>query len=551
MNGQVLKRLWRYARPARAAFLLSSLFVSCRYFVINYLTAYLTGRVAEAALHWDPAGLLRDTGRFILLLIPFLLVDAAAKYVHAMSTQRIGNDLRSRAYHRILHAPLWQVEQLGAGRGQVLARLNGDMGVVENLYRSSLLAPLIFGGAGVGAFVSIWLVRPTIAIFLLLLGLSSFALQSGMSRQKKRVSGRIQALLAALLTTAGECLTCGPAIRLMHAQRGVLGHAQRRLAQYLDAGARDAAIQGGAEMVSGGAAMLQYVGVMLLSILALEKGEMAPAQVVYILQLSGLIVSAFTLVGSTLITLRGYLPALGRVEEILSLSQEDLQTGLNAAEACTHAEVCASQAVLCFSPEKKLPIRRDLLLKAGQMTALCGASGCGKTSFVKTLLGFYPYEGSITLAGKPLQAFSKASLRAQIAYLPQQSLLIAGTLRDNLLVGCRAPVERAQLEAALRICTCDEWLADLPDGLDTRLQEGGLRLSGGQRQMLVLARALLQEKPMIIMDETFSAIDKQRAVQIMANIRRAHPGKTILLISHEEEIVNRCDGRVYLLPQAG
>ena len=133
----------------------------------------------------------------------------------------------------------------------------------------------------------------------------------------------------------------------------------------------------------------------------------------------------------------------------------------------------------------------------------------------------------------------------------QQSLLIAGTLRDNLLVGCRAPVERAQLEAALRICTCDEWLADLPDGLDTRLQEGGLRLSGGQRQMLVLARALLQEKPMIIMDETFSAIDKQRAVQIMANIRRAHPGKTILLISHEEEIVNRCDGRVYLLPQAG
>lgn len=539
-----LKRLWRWAKPARAAFLCGSLIMTCRYFIINYLTAYVTGRVVQAAQRMDISGLLRDTLQFLVWLIPFILVDAAGKYAHAMATQRIGNGLRQSAYERILHAPLWQVEMLGASRSQVLSRLNDDVSAVENLYRSSLLAPLIFGFAGVGAFVSIWLVSPSIAVYLLCLGALSFALQTGMSRRKKRISAEIQGLLAALLTSAGECLSSGPAIRLMNAHRGALLHAQRRQAQYLSAGRRDAAIQSGADMVVSGASMLQYVGVMALSLFHLARGQIEAAQILYILQLSGLVVSGATLVGNALISLRGYLPALERVEDLLSLEREELNAGLDAWDDPARLGICASRAVLCLSPHKKLAIRGDLHIPAGQITALCGASGCGKTAFVKTLMGFYPYEGSITLAGSPLSAFSKRALREHIAYLSQQSILTAGTIRDNLRIGCRFPVTQAAIDEALHICTCDEWLARLPNGLDTPLEEGGLRLSGGQRQMLVLTRALLRSTPVIIMDETFSAIDKRRSVRMMENIRRARPETTILLISHEEEILRSCDCRL-------
>ena len=214
---QSIQKLWRYAKPARAAFIVSSLIMSLRYFVINYLTAYLTGRITEAAQHMDVAGLLRDVAWFIACLIPFLFVDAVGKYAHDMSTQKIGNALRQSAYSRILRAPLWQAETLGASRSQMLSRLNNDMNVVESLYRSSLLAPLIFGIAGVGAFASIWWVRPSIAVYLFALGASSFALQYAMSRRKKRVSTRIQALMASLLTAASECLTDRPDNRLMNA----------------------------------------------------------------------------------------------------------------------------------------------------------------------------------------------------------------------------------------------------------------------------------------------------------------------------------------------
>lgn len=218
----MIRRLWRYAGPARAAFLCSSLFMSVRYFLINYLTAYLTGRITDAAQRWDVSGILRDMTFLVPGLLVFVLIDVTAKYVHDVSTQRIANDLRLRLYHRVLHAPLWQVELRGASRSEVLSRLSSDVSAVEGLYRSSLLAPFIFGVAGVGAFVSIGRVSWPIAFFLLLLGAVSFLLQSALSRRKKEISAQLQALLAALFTTAGECLTHGPALRTMNAQQGIL-----------------------------------------------------------------------------------------------------------------------------------------------------------------------------------------------------------------------------------------------------------------------------------------------------------------------------------------
>lgn len=539
-----LQKLWRYARPARAAFLITSLFLCFRYFFINYLTAYLTGSIADAAQHMDVQSLLKGTARFAVLLLAFLALDTLVTYLSPVVIQRIGNDLRARAYEHILRAPLWQVEMLGTSRSQVLSRLNHDMSVVESIYRSSLLAPLVFGVAGVGAFISIWLVRRPIAVYLLLLGAVSFALQSSMSRQKKQVSARIQRLLASLLTAAGECLTYGPALRLMNAHSGMLAHAERRCRQYLNMGNRDAAIQSGAEMVTCGASMLQYVGVMAFSIFFLSRGQMEVAQVLYVLQLSGLVVSAFTMTGSALIALRGLLPAFDRVEEILTLEREALDAGLDACALPERQGIRADRAALCLSPETKLVIEGELHIPTGKISALCGASGCGKTSFVKTLIGFYPYEGTISLADRPLSAYAKRSLREQMAYLSQQNILVAGSIRENLRVGCRVPVTDAEIEEALRICACRDWLSEMEDGLDTRLEEGALRLSGGQRQMLAIARALLRKTNIIIMDETFSAIDKRRAVQIIQNIRRACPEKTILLISHEEEIVRCCDCRI-------
>lgn len=543
---QMIRRLWRYAEPARGVFLCSSLVMSVRYFAINYLTAYLTGRITDAAQRWDASGILRDMAFFVPGLLVFVLVDVTAKYAHDVSTQRIANDLRLRAYSRVLHAPLWQVEMRGTSRGEVLSRLNHDVSAVENLYRSSLLAPCIFGIAGIGAFVSIGAVSWPVACFLLLLGLLSFLLQYGMSRRKKEVAGQLQGLLASLFTAAGECLTHGAALRVMNVRQGVLRYADRRLDRYAAAGRRDAAVKSASDMVVNGASVLQYVGVMLLALSLLARGRLAAAEIMYILSLSGLVVSAFTLVGNSLISLRGFLPALERVEEILAFEREELEQG-EAWDGTLGGGLDLKNVSVCFTPEKKLSIPGTLHLPAGTATALYGDSGCGKTSLLKTIMGFYPYEGEITLGNRPLRAVSKRALRSRIAYLPQQTLITAGSVRDNLTLGCRRPVEEREIGKVLALCTCDEWIAQLPDGLDTRLEEGGLRLSGGQRQMLSLARTLLRDADTILLDEVFSAIDKGRAAQILENLRRAYPEKTVIVISHEASVRQAC-GRSVSVP---
>ena len=176
----------------------------------------------------------------------------------------------------------------------------------------------------------------------------------------------------------------------------------------------------------------------------------------------------------------------------------------------------------------------SFFLQEGEKVGIIGINGTGKSTLLKIMAGLEETdEGTVTKAN-----------HAVIAYLPQQNILIAGSIKENLLIGGHAAVTEEEIKEALRICTCDEWLGDMPDGLDTMLDEGGLRLSGGQRQMLIIARALLQKKPILLMDETFSAIDKKRSVRIIENIRRAYPEKTILLISHEEEIVRCCDEQV-------
>lgn len=237
-------------------------------------------------------------------------------------------------------------------------------------------------------------------------------------------------------------------------------------------------------------------------------------------------------------------PALDRVEEILTLDEEDLETGASAWKDLEKEGIRASDAVLCFSPEKKLALQDPLDIPAGRISALCGASGCGKTSFIKTLIGFYPYEGDISIAGAPLNAYSKKYLREQIAYLSQQNILIAGSIKENLLIGrsCRRDGrrdERSSSHLHLR-----RMAGDMPDGLDTILDEGG---SAALRRTAADAHhpaVRCSRRTVLLMDETFSAIDKKRSVRIIENIRRAYPEKTILLISHEEEIVRCCDEQV-------
>jgi ATP-binding cassette, subfamily B, bacterial len=182
----------------------------------------------------------------------------------------------------------------------------------------------------------------------------------------------------------------------------------------------------------------------------------------------------------------------------------------------------------------------------GQLAALVGPSGAGKTTIVNLLLRFLdPVRGRVTIDGRDIREYAQEDVRRVFALAGQNAHLFDTTIRGNLLLA-RPGCSEAELTAVLGQARLADWVASLPDGLDTIVGEEGMRLSGGQRQRLVLARALLADAPVLVLDEPTAHLDTATAERLMDDVLDASTSRTVLLITHRPEGLGRMDEIVRL-----
>jgi len=189
------------------------------------------------------------------------------------------------------------------------------------------------------------------------------------------------------------------------------------------------------------------------------------------------------------------------------------------------------------------PALSDITLdvRPGMTVGIVGRTGSGKTTLVKLLLRVYdPPRGSIFLAGQDIREATLESLRTVIGYVPQDGFLFSTTIADNIAFHNRAE-SRERIEDAARLADIYDNIAGFPDGFDTKLGERGLTLSGGQRQRTSLARGLIKEAPILILDDSVSAVDTVTESRILHNLRKTRRGKTTLMIAHRISAVMHAD----------
>lgn len=184
----------------------------------------------------------------------------------------------------------------------------------------------------------------------------------------------------------------------------------------------------------------------------------------------------------------------------------------------------------------------DLHIAPGETVALVGPSGGGKTTLANLIPRFQsPTGGRILLDEQPIDALTLASLRGQIAWVSQQVMLFNDTLAANVAYGDQRHAPRERIEAAIRAAYLHEFVATLPDGLDTVIGDNGIRLSGGQRQRLSIARAVLKNAPVLILDEATSALDNESERWVQAALESLMRERTTLVIAHRLSTVIRAD----------
>ncbi len=251
---------------------------------------------------------------------------------------------------------------------------------------------------------------------------------------------------------------------------------------------------------------------------------------------------------------RNFFSALADASEMADVfRQQDIEIDAENAQALTirHGAIDFNRIWFTYNEENSRQTRLfenfSLHIKAGEKIALVGQSGSGKSSLTKLLFRFLePQQGSISFDGFDAKAFTLSSLRRQISMVPQQPDLFHRSIRDNITLG--ADISEAELIDAARKAHCLEFIEQLPECFDTLVGERGVKLSGGERQRIAIARAFLEDAPIVVLDEATSALDSLTEKQIQTAIFELIKHKTTLVIAHRLSTILTMD-RIIVLEQ--
>lgn len=446
----------------------------------------------------------------------------------------------SAALRSLLHLRVWLFERVAPlspallqkySTGELAGRLRADIDALENLYLRILLpiATALFSTLFATLFVSIWS-KSSAAALLTGFAFACLLLPYIARRMALPHAARAAELSAELRSTVVDGLGGGAELILLRAVDRFAGETERISAglvesqrRLTDGGACTSALM---ILVTGGVT----TAVLLLAGAEVGRGLLKGPELVMLLLFCA---AAFEGVASLPLALQ-LVPyseaAAARVNELA-------EAALPVPEPVQPQQLPSGSAIefkgVRFSHDGILPVLDDfnLAIAEGERIALTGASGSGKSSVAELLLRFRNYQGSITLGGVELADLDSAEVRGRITAVQQHPYIFNATIRDNVTLA-KPDASDAEIAAALYDSVLDNWVAGLPDGLLTTTGEGGAAISGGEARRIAIARALLKDAPVVILDEPTEGLDPDTEALLLERLSRRLQGKTLLLITH-------------------
>lgn len=543
-------KVFRFIKPYKWSFIFGMvcLIISSSIFMIFPGAA---GEMANTAIgkgKWNIR--VQDFG-FIFLGI--LILQGLLSYLRTIFFARVSEygiaDIRKALYEKIITQDIFFFEKNRVG--ELTSRLVGDVEQLQSAFSISLaefirqIVVLVFG-----VIIIAWM-APKLSLIMLLTFPVIVVMSIFFGKYIRNLSKQRQDSLAQSNVIVEESLQSFHTVKAFTNEKFEYNRFAESISNMLGISMNYAKMRGLffifiITVLFGGLFFILWRGAILVQQGVMEAGDLF-SFIIY----TGIIGGAIASIGNLYTVLSGAIGATERIQEILENEQEiTLQDTDQQTKLKIHGDINFENISFSYPsrPEMQVLHNINLQIDAGNRIALVGSSGAGKSTIVNLLLKFYkPSAGTIRVDGNDIQNLNITAFRKNVAIVPQEILLFGGTIRENILYGKPSATEDEIIEAAKQSNSL-EFINSFPDKFETIVGERGIKLSGGQKQRIAIARAILRDPKILILDEATSSLDAESEKYVQDALDKLMQNRTSIIIAHRLSTIRHAD-HIYVLKE--
>ncbi len=526
---------------------LSEMFVSVNQTLSERVGVTLPASWGEAL----PQGQFNAVLWIIILLGGLAVVGGLANFLHAYLSltvvHRTVTNIRREVFYCVVRAPLKDIVSCGAS--DTISRVINDTTMLSAGFNAliSKAAAQLF--KGLASFLAAFIINWKLALAASLVAPVMYMIVRKLGKQIRRASKKAMESQAGLYGAASEALQGLRVVKVHTTERYEVGRFHRINKEVMKQNLRVRTARALASPLVEVLSLFVLGGLSMIAAKAIIDGKLMPGDFIATLMALGAAGASLKPLTGLVNDIQSSAPSADRLMELLN---RETETGHDSRlpKLPRHSESVAFDRVTFTYPDARSPALDGVSLnvKHGKSVAIVGANGSGKTTLLALVPRLFEPDhgfGRVLIDGHDICDFSLRSLRRQIGVVTQETIIFQGTIRSNIAYGAENATDARIVEAS-KMARAHDFVRDLPKGYDTPVGEQGLTLSGGQRQRLAIARAVLRNPAILILDEATSMIDADSEAKIAEAITEFSKGRTCLIVAHRLSTVRSADSIVVM-----
>lgn len=539
--------IFKYLLPYKTKFVIGLIFLVIGSFLLLAFP-FIAGKlidVASGAGSWY----LSDINSIALSLVVILFLQGIISffrvYLFAQVSENAMADVRFDLYKKLLYLPITFYDRHRTG--DLMSRMSSDVTLLQTTFSTTLAEVIRQLVTLIAGIVIIFVITPALSTFMIMTLPVIIIAAMIFGKKIRGLSRRSQDELANSSTIVEETLQSILAVKSFTNEWFEKARYKKSLSQVVSLALKTATFRAGfisfiIFALFGGMVAILWYGALLL-----QSGEMTLGDLTSFAFYTAFIGGSIAGIGDLFGQIQRAIGASERILEIHAESSETHEEGNEESQKFKGA-LSFDEVAFQYPSRKDMPVLTGLSMQvnAGEKVALVGKSGAGKSTIAHLLMRLYDgFAGSIKVDGQDITTYNLSSFRKNIGIVPQEVILFGGTIRENIAYG-KPNATQEELEAAALKAHALEFIQSFPEGFDTIVGERGVKLSGGQRQRIAIARTILKDPAILILDEATSSLDAESEQQVQLALTELMKDRTTLIIAHRLATIKEVD-RIYVI----